>query len=396
MIFDIDRVYIASITAGVTVALLAAVLAWSQRGVTPTRVTLSLFFCAFAASELDTLSWILTQSMSPWAQASVDMVGFVANFCLGPLFLLYVRELTGVSQSERDRNQTWHFLLPIMAAFFYLVGVFLRSGVIFSTPSDPRDFGWVQLGFTLFSLALVVQWAVYVVWVLRLQAQHIRRLKQHFASTENLELRWIVGLAGALGIYVFQTLIGEVLTLLGMRDPVGPLLDSALVLLVVSSLALWVLRPAPDLEAAATAMNLAGTAPERKYEKSALSADQAGRIARKLRRAMEAERLYRNPNLTLSQLAQQIGVSQNYVSQTLNQTLDQSFFEFVNDWRVREAIPLVVAGQSTILAIAYEVGFNSRSSFYASFKRVTGMTPSAYKTSGARSTPLLASRVEEP
>ena len=100
---------------------------------------------------------------------------------------------------------------------------------------------------------------------------------------------------------------------------------------------------------------------------------------------MHSDRLYRDPNLTLSALSKHVGVSSNYVSQTLNERVGQSFFEFVNGWRVDEAIPLLRGGDDTVLAIAFEVGFNSRSSFYTAFKKKTGLTPSAYKMQQAAS-----------
>jgi AraC-like DNA-binding protein len=238
----------------------------------------------------------------------------------------------------------------------------------------------LDIGFILFKFALCSQWAVYVIWVLRIQTQHIERLKQHFASTKGLELRWVVLLAVVLGFYVAQSLAGEVLSVLGVRDPIGPSIDVFLVLIVVVALTVWSLRPAPELEKATTVLNHSQPSTSKKYQKSALGEQQAERIANKLVRAMEVDKLYRDPNLTLSTLARHIGVSSNYASQTLNQKIGQSFFEFVNMWRIKAAIPLLNRGESSVLEIAFEVGFNSRSSFYSAFKRETGMTPTVYKT----------------
>lgn len=91
------------------------------------------------------------------------------------------------------------------------------------------------------------------------------------------------------------------------------------------------------------------------------------------------DRIYRDPNLTLTSLSKHIGVSTNYVSQTLNEKTEKPFLEFVRGYRIGEAIPMVLQADQTILAIAYEVGFNSRSAFYMAFKRKTGLTPSVYK-----------------
>lgn len=78
-------------------------------------------------------------------------------------------------------------------------------------------------------------------------------------------------------------------------------------------------------------------------------------------------------------LARHIGVSPNYVSQTLNDTVGDSFFDFVNSYRILDAQDLLRDTDQTVLAIAFEVGFNSRSSFYTAFKKVTGQTPTAFR-----------------
>ncbi len=390
MTYNLENLYVAAVTNGFAIAVLAAVISWSQRSSVLSRSTLGLFFAAFAASEVDTVAAVLLLEMPQALRDGTELVGFVANFFVLPLFLFYVRELTAAPRTG-IAGSGWHFALPGAALTF--------SCFAMTLPASTRE-AWytgaagmegsagltvLTFGFNLLTLILVLQWLVYVIWIARTQAQHIARLKDHFASTEGLELQWVAVLACALGFYALQSLFGEALILGGLHDPIGPLVDSVLVLLIVVALALWGLRPSRDLEAATQTIGSVDASFVQKYEKSALGGEKAERIARKLLRAMREDRLYRDPNLTLGMLARHVGVSTNYVSQTLNQSLGVSFFEFVNSWRVKEAIPLVEAAEQTVLAIAYEVGFNSRSSFYASFKKETGLTPSAYKRAGAAS-----------
>ncbi|MEM1431457.1 MAG: helix-turn-helix transcriptional regulator [Pseudomonadota bacterium] len=387
MVFDPDTVLTASVAVTFALAAFSAVISWLQRDSVPARATLAMFFAAFALSEIDTLAAAVTVDMAQTLRDGAEFIAFTANFCLMPLFLVYVRELAAPSGAALNaRRLAGHFGLPAVALFFGGVAMLLPaetralwySGAAASGPMP--GLAVLHYGFSVLTVLLLLQWALYVVWIARLQAQHITRLKQHFASTEGLELRWVAVLAFAMGCYVLQSLAGELLILLGADDPIGPVLDSFLVMLIVVTLALWGLRPSADLDRARLAIGDTAPAPGQKYERSALGKEQANRIARKLIRAMQEDRLFRDPNLTLRVLARHVGVSTNYASQTLNQELDQSFFEFVNGWRVQEAIPLVEAGTETVLSIAYEVGFNSRSSFYAAFKRNTGLTPSAYKS----------------
>ncbi len=69
----------------------------------------------------------------------------------------------------------------------------------------------------------------------------------------------------------------------------------------------------------------------------------------------------------------------NLVSQTLNAPVGATVFDYVAKWRIEAAKPLIAAGEASVLAVALEVGFNARSTFYKAFKRETGMTPHAYR-----------------
>ncbi len=391
MTFDTQTIHAATIAATLSVAALATLLGWQQRRIDPSRTFLTAFFAVFAISEIDSVFSVLIETAPQVVRAGSELAGFAANFWLGPLFFAYVRSIAGLTPKTGGETRTrLHFLLPGVATVF-AIGAFVYLDVAQITwnahgSSRLAAFFLIFLhyGFLFLSIALAVQWAVYVAWVLLTQARHVDRLKQVYASTEGLELRWVSILACALGVYVLQHLIGQIMILQGGQDVVGPLFDSVLVLVVVFALALWSLRPAPDLDSATRTLGKIEIPNDRKYEKSALDPVQAERIARKIVRSMDQDCLYRDPNLTLSMLAQHVGVSLNHVSQTLNQNLGQSFFEFINSWRIKEAMPLVEKGETTVLAIAYEVGFNSRSAFYSAFKRETGQTPTAYKSARAR------------
>jgi AraC-like DNA-binding protein len=101
--------------------------------------------------------------------------------------------------------------------------------------------------------------------------------------------------------------------------------------------------------------------------------------------AMEADRLYTDRDLTLSDLARHLSMSNHHLSQLLNDQLGRNFFDFVNHYRVEEAKQLLLdpaQTQLTIEGLAYEAGFKARSSFYAIFKKHVGMTPSEFKGLG--------------
>jgi len=97
---------------------------------------------------------------------------------------------------------------------------------------------------------------------------------------------------------------------------------------------------------------------------------------------METVRPWLDPDLTLEQLAGQLGLRPRVLSQVINEGLGQNFFEFINRYRIEEA-KLLLADPAdkkmTVLEVLYQVGFNSKSSFNTLFKKQTGVTPSEFK-----------------
>lgn len=106
------------------------------------------------------------------------------------------------------------------------------------------------------------------------------------------------------------------------------------------------------------------------------------RIRGKLEKALDQDRLYRDPDLTLRQLSDAVGVSEHRVSEVLNQHLATNFYDFVNGRRIAEAkLILQQDGDRAVLDVAIDVGFNSKSTFYAAFKKVTDQSPVAFRRS---------------
>lgn len=97
---------------------------------------------------------------------------------------------------------------------------------------------------------------------------------------------------------------------------------------------------------------------------------------------MEQNKPYLDEDLTLQKLAAQVHMPEKELSILINQQIGKHFFDFINEYRIREAkILLKDQPNLTVLEILYQIGFNSKSSFYTAFKKETGVTPSYYRKS---------------
>ena len=101
-----------------------------------------------------------------------------------------------------------------------------------------------------------------------------------------------------------------------------------------------------------------------------------------LTRLMEQEKLYLDPELTLNGVSRHLGIPRNRISWVINQHFRKNFNDYINGYRVNHAAALMEAGKTNILEAAFESGFNSKSVFYAAFRKATGTYPKKYAPPG--------------
>lgn len=108
--------------------------------------------------------------------------------------------------------------------------------------------------------------------------------------------------------------------------------------------------------------------------------DEAREIIKRIEILMEERKPYLNKRFSIEDLSKQIEFRRNKVTSTINDVMGKNFHGLVNDYRVREAIQILETDELnlTMDAVADKVGFHSRSSFYACFKKYTGQTPKEF------------------
>jgi AraC-like DNA-binding protein len=119
-----------------------------------------------------------------------------------------------------------------------------------------------------------------------------------------------------------------------------------------------------------------------KYSRSGLKENEAATVLKNLLAFMEKQKPYLDRDLTIHRLASLTGIQKHYITQVLNENYNRNFFTFINEYRVNEVIERMkdpANSNFTILGIAYDSGFNSKSTFNTIFKNMTGQTPSDYK-----------------
>lgn len=311
----------------------------------------------------------------------VHLIGIptVHHFLIGPLAYFYIRACT--QKGFQFKPILWLHLLPFVAdilyniPFFQLSGAeklasyeqFVAHGKLFSNPT------WRALK--------AIQALFYFGWCIRLIQQYRKHLPNAASSIDKAFHRWLLFfifiIASPILVNIFFVVASysrayTLLTYLGGVIGFFVAIDIAILI-------------KPELFQTFPHQLLVSSSSEnqkQKYESSKLGNTQKDKYIEKLQSYMIQNKPHLEPELTLAQLSEQIKIPNHYLSQVINEKLNINFLDFINKYRVEEAKEKLTdpkLSHYTILSIAYEAGFNAKSTFYAVFKKYTGMTPSQYR-----------------
>lgn len=304
-----------------------------------------------------------------------------------PLLYLYTSYL--VSQRQRFRSiDTLHFLPFVLITLVYFI--FFQDVVDFSDESFlQRDRHlWVRITFSIVFLTSVI---VYTVLTFAKLIVFRRNIETQFSYRDGrLQLFWVNFLA------VLFTLSGLVVIVAGAYNAImfkrvvnTSLLSHIGLTTVAYAISYFGLRQ-PSLFRAEYALEevkpeVGGekkTKDEEKEVKQRFTTAEAKALEERLIIHMSEERPYLNPELTLGELSAQINLAKHELTDLLNVYIGKNFFTFVNEFRLK-AVTRRLANPDydhlTIMAIANDCGFNSKSTFNSLFKQEFGHTPSDYK-----------------
>nr|WP_298930131.1 helix-turn-helix domain-containing protein [uncultured Allomuricauda sp.] len=120
--------------------------------------------------------------------------------------------------------------------------------------------------------------------------------------------------------------------------------------------------------------------PNQKYADKRINNTQADILIKRLNHFMKEDEPFKDANIKSSDLAKKLQISVHQLSQLLNDNMGKSFPLYINEHRIEKAQQLIASHTNiTLETIGYECGFNSKSTFYTTFKKLTGTTPAKFK-----------------
>ncbi|NML38667.1 helix-turn-helix transcriptional regulator [Chitinophaga sp. G-6-1-13] len=369
---------------GVFISLFLFVILISKpKKSTADKILSAWFFFAIIHQAL--MGWYASNKMS-------DMPALIGwelpfPFLHGPFLYLYILFLTG--QQRHGWRNLFHFIPSVLAVVILVpvlgsMSVQEKMGMAGPSGFEPLFRGMVG--------SIIVSGIVYVLLSLRLLRRHRRNVAVQFSNTDKITLNWLRYLIGGMGaiwivviispsaqsLYIVVALFIFFIGYFGIRQ-VGIFSHQLPAHAVYLPAVVQLPEKTPE---PAVVEDMADIASKKvKYEKSGLTDTEAARIHAALISLMEQQHCYKDSGLTLGDLAKPLDVHPAILSQVINSKEGKSFYDYINVLRVeafKQLLQQPENQQYTLLALAFECGFNSKTSFNRNFKKITQLSPSSY------------------
>ena len=297
-------------------------------------------------------------------------------FLQGPFLYFYVATL--IDTKKRLRITFALHVIPFIAFNTCVFFLSCFSDSSFTHPAGVSNQHLFAVS-SLFNWLLLLSVPIYAVWTWVLVGSYGQRTEEYLSDLEAIDLAWLRYLIGALGGVWLAVTIAFLL-----RDPEA-----------MSSMRLFIFAPVTifvyivgyfglkqsiifsDYNIELNTGNRTGL----KYSKSGLDEKAGKAMHADLIKLMDSDKPYLDSELTLPELAKKLGISPNYLSQILNDIGGESYYDFINEYRVREFQENLNRKEFqhyTLLAVAMQSGFASKPSFNRAVKKITGKTPSQF------------------
>jgi AraC-like DNA-binding protein len=298
-------------------------------------------------------------------------IGSPFFFIAAPSFYLYVKSLA-FSDFVLNKRHLLHalpflFVLIIFTTAYHIYSAETKR-VLLDSNYFLKSFQWY------YQLIVQIYILGYNLAALFILGNYRKKIKQEYSSVERINLSWLSFILYGF-IFACCTSILSFFSFPFDIDTRGKIyLINFLAFFIFFNFIFFKALIQPDL--------FIGVKETQWQKRPFLSKALEKKYLNKLLTFMNTEKPYLVPEITLFDLSKQVSIPNRALSEIINSSLNQNFYDFINSYRVKESKRLLENQDNkhkTVLEILYAVGYNSKSSFNVAFKKYTGMTPSQFK-----------------
>ena len=360
---NLSIIQIASIITIFQCILLTLFLLGRKKGTVNGEKYLAAFLFTFAALIYSSFALSTKLGMNLF-HANAATIAAQFNFLVGPLCYFYIKSLLD-SDTKFKKTDLIHFI-PFIGILIATIVILWSSGLRLYYRTLPF----------YANCTVCLHILIYIILSIKLMHAHGLRVRRFFKTIRIPKHAWIVFLFGGLvTIWIFKLIIFWGWHVACVMNWCQYMTTSFfLTAFIFINTIVYIALKRPEL------FNH-----KNKYNQSSLSDSKKQIYLSRLKSHMDSEKPHLQPTITLPELAQTLSIPRHHLSQVINESFKLNFNDFINKYRIDDALVMLQDKShhnGTILEIAYEVGFNSKSTFNSALKKHTGITPKEYKTNG--------------
>ncbi len=339
------------------------------------NIFLGVYFLIFAI-HISVFFYAKHITLPPVLEMLRDHIAFFTS----PLLFLYV-----VSSIYSDFQLKAKHVLHVLP---FVIQVLIFSPRFYFADNDTRDFLMEHLNDSLEGKLSIVFGLLIALFYLTIMFVEIKKYKQilleNYSNKSSFNYKWLHQLLVLLTVIFCFSLLKQLYKLFGTDVEVLNILRLVLTLTLIGFLMYIVLKSLyhPELFRNIDSDHFLGKRTAKGKFRNSVITEGSHKELQKLLTFMEDEEPYIDASLSLQTLAEKLETTHRELSQLINLNLQQHFFDFINQYRIKKAERILLDPTKenlTIQQIMYDVGFNSKSSFYTAFKKQTGVTPKEYR-----------------
>jgi AraC-like DNA-binding protein len=368
-------VYEIATIVGVIQSLFGLVIFITKR---PTHISFLFLAAWFAVIAIFLGSFLLSFEVVDYFKPGI----FPVLFLLGPLLYFYVSSL--IVENFKLKFKHLLHLVPLFAVSIHRS---TTSVVPIMSAAENPLFVYNKVYYFLFVVSLIFYWLISLLIILKFR----KKIPLHFSNyTRNNSLTWLLFVLTFFLLFFVVDFVRQFLRMAWDIEITSflllPLNLTAFVFIMIffginqtviyrsTPRRLIVDMPIEDTNGA-----------ESKYTRSAIHDDEVKALNEKIVNYLNKKKSFLNPDFNLEMMAADLDISRHKLSQVINSGQNKNFHKLINEYRISEVKNMLVDpsyGHFSVLGVAYECGFNSKSAFNRIFKEETGLTPREFKRSG--------------
>jgi len=301
-------------------------------------------------------------------------VGSSFTILWGPLLYFYTKSLS-YTEFRLNKTSFLHFIpflihIGYLSIIFHFHGAETKRELLDANNLFPNGY------FTYYIFYVHLSNIIYTLLAFSVLKKYKKIIAENFSSTTKKNLNWMTFVLLGFSAKIISDIVCSLDSRFSDNEAIVTLTISRIVLYLFINIMIFKGFKYKNIFAGIDVDD------DQNSKKVSLSGSAMEKYSKILTEFMETEKPYLIPELSLSQLSEKVSIPQRSLSEVLNDGIGQNFYEFINEYRIKESVTLLTDSahyDKNILEILYSVGFNSKSSFNKSFKKNTGFTPVQFR-----------------